>query len=123
MLQGDFFHVTSLDSADHTTRAILEIDPAHVIFKGHFPGQPVVPGVCMMQMVKEITEAVLGRETRLVKAEQLKFLALLIPAESRQLRMELKLSTRENGETGVDAQLLNESTLFFKFKGSFVPIS
>lgn len=119
MLQGDFFHVTSLDSADHTTRAMLEINPAHVIFEGHFPGQPVVPGVCMMQMVKEITEAVLGRDTRLVKADQLKFLALLIPAESRQLRMELKLSTRENGETGVDAQLLNESTLFFKFKGSF----
>jgi 3-hydroxyacyl-[acyl-carrier-protein] dehydratase len=123
MLQGDFFHVTSLDSADHTTRAMLEINPAHVIFEGHFPGQPVVPGVCMMQMVKEITEAVLGRETRLVKADQLKFLALLIPAESRQLRMELKLSARENGETGVDAQLLNESTLFFKFKGSFGPIS
>ena len=77
----------------------------------------------MMQMVKEITEAVLEKETRLVKADQLKFLALLIPAESLQLRMELKLSTRGNGETGVDAQLLNESTLFFKFKGSFAPIS
>ncbi|HEX9512901.1 MAG TPA: hypothetical protein VF939_20565 [Puia sp.] len=119
MLQGDFFHITTLETADNTVRAMLEIDPAHPLFMGHFPGQPVVPGVCMMQMVKEITEGVLGKETRLVKADQLKFLALLIPAESRQLRMDLKLITRENGETGVDAQLLNESTLFFKFKGHF----
>jgi len=119
MLQGDFFHITQLEPTDNTVRALLEINPAHPIFAGHFPGQPVVPGVCMMQMVKEITEDVLGRATRLVKADQLKFLALLVPAESRGLRMELKLNTRETGETGVDAQLLNESTLFFKFKGSF----
>ncbi|HWK03009.1 MAG TPA: hypothetical protein VNS58_05235 [Puia sp.] len=119
MLQGDFFHITTSETAGNTISAMLEINPAHPVFGGHFPGQPVVPGVCMMQMVKEITEGALGRETRLVRADQLKFLALLIPAETRQLRMDLKLNTRENGETGVDAQLLNEATLFFKFKGSF----
>ncbi|MEJ0079486.1 MAG: hypothetical protein WDM78_00620 [Puia sp.] len=24
------------------------------IFSGHFPGQPVLPGVCMMEMVAEV---------------------------------------------------------------------
>jgi len=119
MLQGDFFHITTLQTADNTVAALLEINPAHALFGGHFPGQPVVPGVCMMQMVKEITEQVLGKATKLVKADQIKFLALLIPAENQPLRMELKLSARENGATGVDAQLLNEATVFFKFKGLF----
>ncbi len=119
MLKGDFFHITELETADNTVKVMLELNTAHSIFEGHFPGQPVVPGVCMMQMVKEITEQVLGKETRLVKADQMKFLALLIPAESKTLQMDLKLSPRESGETGVDAQLLNNSTLCFKFKGLF----
>jgi 3-hydroxyacyl-[acyl-carrier-protein] dehydratase len=119
MLQGDFFHITTLQTTDNTTKVLLEINPAHAIFEGHFPGQPVVPGVCLMQMVKEITEKALGKETRLVKADQIKFLALLIPAENQPLQMELKFSTRENGETGVDAQLVNDTTVFFKFKGLF----
>jgi len=119
MLQGKFFHITALEKADPSVKVLLELNPSHAIFGGHFPGQPVVPGVCMMQMVKEITEGVLGRETRLVKADQLKFLVPVIPAAGKSLRMDLKLSPRENGETGVDAQLQDETTLFFKFKGAF----
>jgi 3-hydroxyacyl-[acyl-carrier-protein] dehydratase len=117
MLQGDFFHITELETAGNAVKAMLRLNTAHPIFEGHFPGQPVVPGVCMMQMAKEIAEQVLGKETRLIKADQLKFLALLIPAESKTLQMDIKLTPRENGETGVDAQLLNNSSLCFKFKG------
>jgi 3-hydroxyacyl-[acyl-carrier-protein] dehydratase len=119
MLQGDFYTITTRQTAGNTINVLLQLNPAHSIFDGHFPGQPVVPGVCMMQMVKELTASFLERETRLVKADQLKFLALLIPAEGAQLRMDLKFMPRENGETGVEAQLLDETTLFFKFKGSF----
>lgn len=119
MLQGDFFHITTLQTVDNTVKVLLEINPAHAIFEGHFPGQPVVPGVCLMQMVKEIAEKVLGKETRLVKADQIKFLAPLIPAENQPLHMELKFRVGENSGTGVDAQLVNETTLVFKFKGLF----
>ncbi|HXO77616.1 MAG TPA: hypothetical protein VN824_20325, partial [Puia sp.] len=119
MLEDDFFHITTLQTAGDTVKVLLKINPAHAIFEGHFPGQPVVPGVCLMQMVKEITEKVLGKETRLVKADQIKFLAVLIPAENQPLQMELKFRARENSETGVDAQLANETTVFFKFKGLF----
>ncbi len=119
MLLGDFFHITTIQTADNTVTSLLEINPAHPIFGGHFPGQPVVPGVCMMQMVKEIAEKALEKKTRLIKADQIKFLALLIPAENQPLRMELKLTPRENGEMGVDAQLVNDTTVCFKFKGLF----
>lgn len=120
MLQGDFFYITTLQTEDNIVKALLELNAKHLIFTGHFPGQPVVPGACMMQMVKEIAERVTGKEMRLVKADNMKFLAVIIPAENKMIQMELKLSARENGETGVDAQLLNNTTLFFKFKGLFV---
>jgi 3-hydroxyacyl-[acyl-carrier-protein] dehydratase len=120
MLKDSFFQIKTWQTADNSIKAMVEIDPAHPIFEGHFPGQPVVPGVCMMQMVKEITEQHLGKVTNLVKADQIKFLTILIPGESGQLLMDLKLNPREDGATGVDAQLQNDTAVFFKFKGLFV---
>ena len=65
MLAGDFFYIRSLQAEGISVVALLEINPLHKIFKGHFPGQPVVPGVCMLQMGREILEKALGQSTRL----------------------------------------------------------
>ncbi|MEP7278535.1 MAG: 3-hydroxyacyl-ACP dehydratase, partial [Bacteroidota bacterium] len=65
MLAGSFYTIVSPVIEPENIRAILKINPDHAIFKGHFPGQPVVPGVCMMQIVKELMETGTGRRLRL----------------------------------------------------------
>jgi 3-hydroxyacyl-[acyl-carrier-protein] dehydratase len=40
---------------------------------------PIVPGVCMMQMAKELIEFRYGKKTRIIKAANLKFLSILNP--------------------------------------------
>ena len=52
MLKNDFFTFTALQLEGDMVTTNIELNAAHSIFKGHFPGQPIVPGVCMMQMVK-----------------------------------------------------------------------
>ena len=32
-------------------RFSLELNPEHPVYEGHFPGNPVVPGVCQVQMI------------------------------------------------------------------------
>jgi len=71
MLKDDFFYIQSVNDEQGVISAMLEINPSHKIFQGHFPGQPVVPGVCMMEMVKEITEMVTGKEMFLQKADNI----------------------------------------------------
>ena len=120
MLSGDFFYITSLDQEGGKINAILEINANHKIFGGHFPGQPVVPGVCMMQMVKEILESVLSQNTRLVSAGHLKFLTVIDPTENNMIHAELKYSAGENGQIKVVASLVNESVIYFKMNGVFI---
>ena len=69
MLKDDFFYIQSVSDEQGVISASLEINAAHKIFQGHFPGQPVVPGVCMVEMVKEVTETVTGKEMFLQKIE------------------------------------------------------
>jgi len=119
MLHGDFFTINNLEKTGFDITADLVIDAGHKIFEGHFPGQPVVPGVCMMQMVKEIIEKVIGEKTNLVRAGEMKFLAIINPKENNMIRATLKYNIEENGNMVVSATLFKESLIHFKFKGLF----
>lgn len=121
MLQeGNFFTINNLQTTDAAVNADLEINAKHIIFDGHFPGQPVVPGVCMMQMIKELLEKVTGKQTDLVKAAEMKFLAVIDPGKNSLVHAELKYTPTENGNLTVTASLSSAELTHFKFKGQFV---
>ena len=119
MLVNDFFTIDKLEKEGGEIRADLVINADHKIFEGHFPGHPVVPGVCMMQMVKEIIEKVIGEKTDLVRAGEMKFLAIIDPKENNMIRATLKYNIEENGNLAVSATFFKESLIHFKFKGLF----
>jgi 3-hydroxyacyl-[acyl-carrier-protein] dehydratase len=119
MLQGDFFDIHNLETAGFDIKADLVINAAHKIFEGHFPGHPVVPGVCMMQMVKEILEQVFKKKTDLASAADMKFLAIINPEENTNIQAALKYKIEETGNVSVTASLFKDEIIYFKFKGLF----
>lgn len=119
MLKNDFFMLSNLSTSGDTITAKFQLNGKNKIFNGHFPGNPVVPGACMMQMVKEITEAALGLKIQLTKADELKFLQIIDARKHNMLQMQLKYFLQENGIISISAILLNEKQVCFKFKGFF----
>ena len=120
MLLNDFFTINDKVTSETEIWAALTINANHKIFEGHFPNQPVVPGVCMMQMVKEIVEQILGKETNLVKATDMKFLAVINPQVNNLIHTSIKYSPGENGKINITASLFKDELIHFKFKGEFV---
>jgi 3-hydroxyacyl-[acyl-carrier-protein] dehydratase len=118
MLKDNFFSFTPPVVDGALIKTTITLNPAHDIFKGHFPGQPVVPGVCMMQMVKEVLENYLGKKMQLVKADNIKFLSFIDPGQNGQIGLEVKMNVVD-GLVKADAQLANEGVVFLKFKGVF----
>lgn len=119
MLHPDFFTFTDLQAEGDNLKTIISLNAEHPIFKGHFPEQPVLPGVCMMQMVKEVMEVYTEKKIRLLKARELKFLSVIDPVEHSSIQMELFVKNTDDG-IKIDARLLNDTTLFFKFSGLFI---
>ena len=113
MLSGDFFYIKTLEQDNGKINAVLEINAGHKIFEGHFPGRPVVPGVCMMQMVKEILELALAKPTWLVSGDNLKFLTVIDPTENNIIYAEIKYSIAEEGSIKVGASLVKEGVIYF----------
>lgn len=118
LLETDFFTISNLTTSGADVNAELIINADHKIFDGHFPGQPVVPGVCMMQIVKEMLEQVTERKTNLVKAHEMKFLAILDPTRNNIISATLKYTVAENA-VAVTATFFKEELVHFKFKGQF----
>jgi len=118
MLLNDFYTITELNPAEGAVEAELEINAGHPIFEGHFPGQPVTPGVCMMQMIKEIAEKATDRKLQLQKAAELKFLAVIDPQKNNRVRAKLNYAVNDDG-LQVIASIFKDELMHFKFKGSF----
>jgi len=97
MILKDFYKITSLENtADSKYKAVILINEQHEVFKGHFPGNPIMPGVCMMQIIKELTEQITGTSLFMQSLSNVKFMALINPFQTPELLLELDITTTED---------------------------
>jgi 3-hydroxyacyl-[acyl-carrier-protein] dehydratase len=118
MLQGDFYSIQSdeeISSENH--RFQIEINPNHPIFPGHFPGQPVLPGVCLIQIGKELIENIVHRKLFLHKGSNIKFLNVVDPRAHPIISFDIKIRQVEIERVNVDIVIYESSTTFVKFSG------
>jgi 3-hydroxyacyl-[acyl-carrier-protein] dehydratase len=92
----DFYRLESSEKTENGSFiAQISLNKDHDIFKGHFPGNPVTPGVCMMQIVKELSEEFTGKKLFLKSASNVKFMAIINPFETPDLKLQLDIAESE----------------------------
>jgi 3-hydroxyacyl-[acyl-carrier-protein] dehydratase len=118
MLINKFYTLLNQESEAGKVSAQISFDKTHPIFAGHFPGHPVVPGVCMIQILREIMEIEVASKLRIAYGDNLKFLSIINPEEHSQVQVNLAF-TSNDGALNVTASILSGAVTFFKFKGTF----
>lgn len=105
-------------SSEETTRTCFQIrlNASHKIFEAHFPGMPILPGACIVQMVAELVSLWLGRQQTLqiVRMSNLKFLSVISPDEVTELEVILELKKQEDGELRIAANVRGEVAEYSK---------
>lgn len=96
-LLDTFCIVRSFVTEGPSIRAELAFPEDHPVYGGHFPGRPVVPGACVLQIVKELTERGLGQALALREAGNIKFPAALLPAATETVVFSIDPVELENG--------------------------
>lgn len=97
MLLKDFYTVNNLDVTESKAAANITINKDHEVFKGHFPENPVTPGVCMMQIIKELTEQIVEEKLFMQSSSNIKFMAIINPEVNPDLNLTLDISKTDTG--------------------------
>ena len=120
MFMNDLYFTEHIADDDGSAIATVKLNKDHGIFKGHFPGNPILPGVCMIQIIKELMEKVCNKELQLAEAGNIKYLAFVNPHANNILKFEIQYAFAESGEMSCNALVYYEDTNFCRFKGKFV---
>ncbi|MCU7551595.1 3-hydroxyacyl-ACP dehydratase [Chitinophagaceae bacterium LB-8] len=117
-LINDLFEIMENSGNESSLTATIKLHPGHIIYKGHFPGHPVTPGVIQVQIVQELLENQLKRKLNLIEMPDCKFLKVLNPAEVKQLTVSIEYAGKDD-LLNVKAIGKNDSGIFFKLSAVY----
>lgn len=120
VLQDNLFSIMSQAQENGQPAFQVQIHKEWPIYKAHFPGHPITPGVCIVQMIQELLQAYLGREVSLRKAKTVKYTAIISPDEVSELSVSFpKIEEQEDGSLKVQAQVAGGETIYTKLSATF----
>ena len=67
----------------------LDFDPGFPGFDGHFPGNPIVPGVCLIAAARIFAEEVLGLPLEVTEIRQCRFRRPVQAGERAEVRLRI----------------------------------
>ena len=74
-------------------------------YRGHFPGNPILPGIVQLSFIRRLAERRLGIPLRLAGVRRIKYLRLITP--DLPVTLKLALEKSEDGTWSADASFVN----------------
>lgn len=97
----------------------LRLNPEHFIYQAHFPGEPVTPGVCILQIGKELLAELLQESLEISHVKNVKFLSVISPLKEKEISYTFKKIETSEDSQEVKAQIIVASDEETKAKISF----
>jgi len=109
-----FFSIHTIErEGDLIPRFKIRLDSDHSIFKGHFPAQPVLPGVMILKIITSCVSLYQKRKLMISKVKQCKFLNFVDPIVNPELFLDIEIYGTDS-PLDVKAVLRSEDVVFSK---------
>ncbi len=121
MLQDNLYQLLSFKLSEPGDRitATVRLNKEHPVFQGHFPGNPILPGVCTIQIIKDLVERGMEAKCMLTKAGNVKYLGFVNPVTNPEVVFDLALKQADNGVVSCSATASAGGNTTCSFKGEF----
>ncbi len=98
MLLHSFFDIVSEEIQDQSAFYVIRLNKEHPIFQGHFPGYPITPGVCVIQMAVDLFSQQCKKDYVIHQVKNVKFLHIIQPDETPLVNYQLTWQVIDNQE-------------------------
>ena len=90
-------------TADNEYLCKIHFDPAFRGFEGHFEGNPIVPGVCLIELARVHAEQVLNTALLVREISQCRFRSPILAGQSAECKM--KIRKQDDPEIMIQAEI------------------
>ena len=115
-LKNSLYTITRQDTQENGASYDLTLHAEHVIYQAHFPGQPITPGVCIIQIAKELLEDYAQKHYTIIAVKNVKFLSVISPVTTPRVTyvMEKIISDEASKTCGLQVQVLAAEVILAK---------
>lgn len=113
-LIDNLLFLEDIKKTENGFEATLRTNPEHLIYKAHFPGNPITPGVCVVQTAGELLERELNREVYLKNVKNVKFLSVIIPEKGKKIKYDFSNLTEDETECKVQVVVSDDDVVYAK---------
>ncbi len=82
ILKDNLYTLIKKEISPETAKYEVSLLADNFIYKAHFPDNPITPGVCIVQVAKELVEDLTGNRLVIAKIKNVKFLSTLSPLQT-----------------------------------------
>ncbi|HEV7231775.1 MAG TPA: 3-hydroxyacyl-ACP dehydratase [Bacteroidia bacterium] len=120
LLLEDFYTIRDISVLSPEKMNVkVELNVHHPVYKGHFPQAPVAPGVCLIQMIKEVLMTQQNKKLTMTDGDNIKFMALVNPNDNPFFFIEYDLRFPSSEVLEISAFIRWEGITYLKFKGKY----
>ena len=109
--------VEEMEAGDHIVTTFF-VDPAREIFKGHFPGEPVLPGVYSVECMAQTADILLlsaeryaGKIPLFLGINNVRFLKKILPGDTIEIHAKMASERVEKAIATCSAEVYNHGEL------------
>jgi 3-hydroxyacyl-[acyl-carrier-protein] dehydratase len=115
---NDFYTYQIIESGAGSIKALVSLNVQHPLYKGHFPQQPVTPGVVLIEIIRAVISSVLNKQLMLESAKEIKFMAAVLPSEVSKVDLNIEY-IESGGKVNTNCIISGQGRIFAKLKGEF----
>ena len=107
ILRDDLYILDKKTQAGDSCQCQVTLNPACSIYQAHFPGEPITPGACLLQIAKELLGDILHHPLEIVYIKDVKFTSVIRPEETPNVTYCFS-HIEEAGDNEVKAKIMVE---------------
>ncbi len=115
-LEKRFYKIIEEERAENEARFVVSILPDCNVYDGHFPGNPVCPGVCNIQTIKECAERLVGQSLTFTTIKQCRLTAVATPQVCPEVTVTVSAAEKEGGYL-ITADISDDKQQYMQLKG------
>lgn len=116
LLENKYYQIKSIQGNETDAVFHIAILPDCDVYRGHFPGDPVCPGVCNIETVKECAMHLTHQKMQISTIKQCRLTAIASPTVCSEMDVAIHLSPTDNGYT-VTAKITDTEKVYMEYKG------